>query len=328
MVVQAYSYFVPLCDSSPIPILLIDTLSQAQKYFTKITLITTVGVIDVVKNILPDIVCIDRSSLEEPDYIRYYISLIDLEIISSNHPPTEILCLDRWHYMNQSFEKGYLDSRSPCVVLDWDTFLFDSAKVALSCHLDALDPLRTFTCFLGLGVDVSSSSANFPVFDICPNFIIISHEHVSLFCSEALKILSNEHTVRRIYSSRLFNDMSIWSCVVSRCIIQRDHTIIDLDSFPESHRVFFDHNVRISWQRNLKCFDMESYKVDKAYRCTEADQLRIKNIYISDGKFYVVSNEQPFLLGCLHLSGVEAKYIYFKFLRKPILTALGLSRLL
>jgi hypothetical protein len=279
----------------------------------------------VVKNILPDIVCVDRSSLKEADYNKYYLNLIDLEIISSNHPPTEILCLDRWHYMNQSFEKGYLDSRSPCVVLDWDTFMFDSAEVSLNCHLNALDPIRTFTGFLGLGVDVSSSSANFPVFDICPNFIIISHELVSLFCSEALKILSNENTVRRIYSSRLFNDMSLWSCVVSRCIIKREHTIIDLDSFPESHRVFFDHNVRISWQRNLKCFNMKSYIIDKAYRFNEADQLSIKNIYISEDKLYVVNNDQPFLLGCLHLSGVEAKYIYFNFLRKPILTAVAFS---
>ena len=315
---QAYSYFIPLGSTNEPPQLLIDTLLCAEKYFDKITFVSRSDLIPKFKQIFPDIVCIDVESLCKPSFSSNYIGLVESKVISSNHPPTELLCLERWHYMNECFKEGSLDSRYPCAVLDWDTFLLDPVSVAIDQHLLSVDPLKSITGFIELGIDVCLDHQSFPLYDICPSLIILAHEHVILFCDFLSRMLNGTLDVSRIYKGRFFNDMSIWSCVISHCVVFRNHSIFDLDRYPYTHGIFFDHNIRIPDQKNTVDFEMQEFPVDKRFRCTSSPTLEIKKMFFADGGIVVRSKTNEYRLGCIHFSGVEAKYIYHCYFRDKL----------
>jgi len=316
---QAYSHFFPLGSLSEPPQLLIDTLSSAAGFFERIVIVSTEQLLAKLQALIPNLVCIDITSLKPPAFSKRYIDLVEEKIIRSNHPPTELLCLERWHYMNECYGEGFLCRGYPCTVLDWDTFLLQPLCEAIDHHLGSPMPLQSITGFIELGVDICKQQDSFPLYDVCPSLMILANEHVQVFCNILERVLARDNDLQRIYKSRLFNDMSIWSCVVSECITKRHHKIIDLDRYPLTSGIFFDHNIRIGWQRNLTKFEMEEFHIDERFRCSKNQMLQIKKMNFTGGGIEVSADGKFYKLGCIHFSGVEAKYVYHTFFRNRLM---------
>ena len=117
---------------------------------------------------------------------------------------------------------------------------------------------------------------------------------------------------QKAYSNRFFNDMSIWSIVVSHLIIlAKNGRVIDLDVMAESLSIFCDHNIRVDYQGQLASFEMEEFNVPRSYNYSGKNQFNIKKIFFSSmNPPYVQAKDQRLMkLACAHFQGVESKYI-------------------
>ena len=137
---QAFIYFQS--DQERVPELLIDNLTKSLSLHNKIIVVTNQRYLEAISNLDTRIIAIDESIFLLDELEKLYYHQINNKVISSNHPPTELLCLKRWLALEKCYELKFLDIDNATTILDWDTFIFNSAKIALESIHDIAAEVR------------------------------------------------------------------------------------------------------------------------------------------------------------------------------------------
>jgi hypothetical protein len=232
--------------------------------------------------------------------------------ITSNCPPVERHCINRWLYLKSMSFFG----EDSLFCLDWDTLVFSSLK-------------SYFTEVQGYDLAASNlfntgwSTANIPfepIWSLCPNMLFLSANALDLYIIFLKKYLHYCLESRSIVTG-FFCDMQPWSSVISTVMAGKSKLhLLDLNSLVAKLPVV-DHNVRGLTDCGLQFEDMRYYFQPGTQTYLNEKYLRAKHIVFSTTghPFFVLKNSPssgtqsplPDLksAGAIHFSGVEGKYL-------------------
>ena len=293
------------------PEILIECIYRLSLYTDSSVVVTNSEYIHQLSQKFENIVFLDNLLFEPSKSETLYKECVGNKYIRSNHPETEILCLRRWEVLSKLYIQGYLSCKEPVLCLDWDTLLFEPIHKLNKRILDKYTNNNPFVvAFYKNGLRGSSAEGKLPLFETCPNLIYMNEQSIRLYVSIVLKILSNRKLLTSIFANRFYNDMSVFSVLISH-IFRYDQygSVFDLDDLSDEVEIFSDHNIRVPNQ-GKHSFVTHAYSIPPQIDYTGDGVLRVKKLIFKEAIPYVITKSGKQLsCACLHFSGVEAKYL-------------------
>jgi hypothetical protein len=222
-----------------------------------------------------------------------------------------LLCLRRWQVLFSLFDELVFKPDDLVICIDWDTFLFKPINKLIQYLNDKHDPALPFlACFFRNGLRDSVLAGNIPIFEICPNLLFINKRSIDIYASLVSHILINQDNLKRIFINRFFNDMSIFSVLVSWLFVHFScDCVFDLDLISDEVEIFTDHNLRVQWQ-GRHYFLTNKYTIPSYIDYTNSGFVELKWFKVIGGIPYVQTNKGDYICcSCLHFSSIEAKYL-------------------
>lgn len=309
-----FLYFVNVePDNSQVPLLLIYNLASAVCCNIDITLASNELLIQaILRNypVLSDRIsfysCGHPSSVSDP-IIELYDQLVSRNIISSNAPYVERLCLYRWIALSSWFAT-VSDKRDSAICLDWDTVFFSSipsdislSSYSLVAHLDS--------------IEISN-----PLYQVCPNFVFLTRSIVDRYLYH-LSSLLHTSSQRPNFALPYFNDIIPWSPIISKDYLCNSvSSMTSWNSLLLPFDIYADVNFRDTGSAGYN-FTQTSYLIDDRRINFNLDTFpfyNAKQLALLHGKLCLInfnsSTTSPTSVLCLHFQGTEGKYVFFNYI--------------
>lgn len=170
------------------------------------------------------------SEILDNPLLKRYIDLIQTGKITSNHPPTEVHCLNRWFLMKESC----MSEGSSLLSFDWDTFITHRFRDSVLQDLSQLDLVM---------YEWNGVKTNTPIWSICPNLTYASIKALNsyfFYLEKHLDIAS----IGKYACVGNFSDMQTWSSVYSHIrYLSTGLMASSWDMVVGDCGIAFDHNI-------------------------------------------------------------------------------------
>jgi len=254
---------------------------------------------------------IEDYSLSSP-LIKRLDRLYAGNILSSNCPPVERHCVNRWIFLDQNACFG----EEELFCIDWDTLVFRSLE-SYSDLLEKIDLAASNLYTLGWHNPPSE-----PIWSLCPNMLYIRKPALEEYLLYLEKYISYSECYGSIVSG-FFCDMQPWSSVLSAIMVKRSGlAALDFNKHSSALPVV-DHNVRILSDCDLEFQEMRYYFSPGTKTFLNTSYLPAKQIVFSKtyDPFFVLREQSLAVIpehlnspnlraaACIHFSGVEGKHL-------------------
>ena len=219
MAFYSYLYFYPLGQSKDVPFLLTQSIKRAAACTDKVIVAGPIEYKETLQKLCNNLLFFEVN----PDFsdsvsISTYTQLVSQGVIKSNHPPTEIHCINRWLFLDKLFRTNSLPLDVNIVSVDWDCLLFSPFREVLS-RIDIFFSRLQNTHGHHLPLLVShvqdaihNQVDDLPIFNICPSVLIANSHTINLYqyyLSIFFSAFLHGSNVRlnRLFSRKFFSDM-------------------------------------------------------------------------------------------------------------------------